>query len=100
MSADGREIVCSHAGQRGSDTDQYNGPIHLAVDDNESVFVVDLNNRRVTLLSPTLNYIGQVVSRDQVKWGPERLCLDVQRCRLYVTDNELLTARHVVVSSV
>ena len=77
VSADGREIVCSHGGQPGSDTDQYNEPGHLAVDDNESVFVADLNNRRVTLLSPTLNHIRQVVSRDRVKWLTRRLCLDV-----------------------
>jgi len=58
----------------------------------------------VTLLSPTLDYIRQVVSRDQVKWGPRRLCLDVQRRRLYVTDNEWkdgeYTAGRVVVFSV
>ena len=70
ISADGRHIVHSHGGQRGSDTDQYNGPIHLAVDDNESVFVADCVNRRVTLLSPTLQYVGQVVSLDQLRWDP------------------------------
>ena len=100
VSADGREIVCSHGGQRGSDTDQYNVPARLAVDD-EFVFVVDRNNRRVTLLSPTLNYIvlRQVVARDQVKWKPERLCLDVQRRRLYVAAN-CSTAGRVVVFTV
>jgi len=62
---DGREIVHS---QRGSDAGQYHVPTHLTVDDNESLFAVDANNRRVTLLSPMLSYIDQVVSRDQVKW--------------------------------
>ena len=88
VSADGRKIVRSHGGQRGSDTDQYDGPTHLAVDDNEFVFVADAGNKRVTLLSPTLSHIRQVVSRDQVKWLPYRLCLDVQRRHLYVVDNE------------
>jgi len=88
VSADGREIVHSHGGQPGSDTGQYDVPGHLAVDDTECVFVADLSNRRVTSLSPTLSYIRQVVSRDQVKWDPDRLCLDVQRRRLYVADNE------------
>jgi len=87
VSADGREIVHSHGGQRGSDTGQYNAPVHLAVDSNEFVFVADQHNQRVTLLSPTLNYIRQVVSRDQLKWEPGILCLDVQRRRLYVADN-------------
>ena len=66
ISADGRHIVHSHGGQRGSDTDQYDEPHHLAVDDNEFVFVADLHNRPVTLLSPTLEYVSvrQVVSPD------------------------------------
>jgi len=90
ISADGRHIVHSHGGQQGSDTGQYNGPLRLAVDDNESVFVVDCGNRRVKLLSPTLQYVGQVVSRDQLKCGlPVRLYLDTQRRHLYVARNEL-----------
>ena len=101
MSPDGREIVHLHGGQPGSDTGQYNVPFHLAVDDTEFVFVADINNRRVTLLSPTLNYIRQVVSRDKLRWEPYCLHLDVQRRRLYVTDNEWkddeLIAGHVVV---
>jgi len=88
MSADGRHIVHSHGGQRGSDTGQYNGPIRLAVDDNEFLFVADLDNRRVTLLSPTLEYASQVVSCDQLKWWPARLCLDTERRLLYVDENE------------
>jgi len=90
MSDDGRHIVHSHGGQRGSDTGQYHVPRHLAVDDNGFVFVVDVNNRRVTLLSPTLEYVRHVVSLDQLKWLPRRLCLDTERRVLYVTDNEVM----------
>ena len=54
ISADGCHIVHSHGGQPGSHTDQCNVPCRLAVDDNESVFVADYCNRRVTLLTPTL----------------------------------------------
>ena len=88
VSANGHEIVRSHGGQRGPDTGQCNGPTYLAVDNNEFVFVADEWNRRVTLLSPTLNYIRQVVSRDQVKWQPGNLYLDVRRRRLYVGEEE------------
>jgi len=88
ISADGRHIVHSHGGQPGSRTDQYDVPFHLAVDNDEFVFVLDVNNCRVTLLSPTLHYVRQVVSRDHLKWGPRRVCLDVERKYLYVTDNE------------
>jgi len=106
ISSDGRHVVQSHGGHRGSDTGQYDGPVHLAVDDNECVFVVDCGNRRVTLLSPTLEYVRQVVSRDQLTWRPTRQCLDVQRRRLYVADNKwdgdkhTYTAGRVVVFSV
>jgi len=88
LSDDVTHTVHTHGGQCGSHIGQCDGPVHLAVDDNEFVYVVDVNNRRVTLLSPTLNYIRQVVSSDKLKWLPCRLHLDVQRRRLYVTDNE------------
>jgi len=104
ISADGGHIVHSHGGQPGSDTSQYDLPVHLAVDNNGFVFVVDFNNRRVTLLSPTLNYVRQVVSGNQLKGDPRRLCLDIQTRRLYVDDNEWkhgkFTAGRVVVFSV
>jgi len=104
ISADGRHIVHSHGGQPGSGTDQYSWPAHLAVDDNESVFVVDRDNRRVTLLSPTLEYVGQVVSRDQLKGGPWCLYLDTRQRLLYVAGNEYEKGKwrggHVAVFSV
>ena len=89
VSADGRQVVHSHGGHWGSDADRYNGPHHLAVDDNEFVYVVDVFNRRVMRLSPTMDFARQlVVSRKSTCW-PSRLCLDVERQRLYVTENEL-----------
>jgi len=95
VNEDGRHIVNSHGGQPGSNISQFDGPCHLAVDDNEFVFVVDVNNRRVTLLSPMLDYKRQVVSRDQLKWRPRRLCSDVQRRRLYVAENELKDGKYM-----
>ena len=88
ISVDGHDIVQSHGGQRGSDIGRYCVPLRLAVDNNDFVFVVDRFNRRVTLLSPTLDYIRQVVSPDQLKCDPLRLYLDTRRRRLYVTDND------------
>ena len=89
ISADGRDIVHSHGGQRGSDTDRYNMPSRLAVDDDEGVFVVDRGNERLQLLSPTLQYVRTVLSDDQLNYDvPERVCLDTQRRHLYVADNE------------
>ena len=104
ISADGRHIVHSHGGQPGFLTDQYNLPAHLAVDNDEFIFVVDMFNCRVTLLSPTLDYVRQVVSRDQLKWWPWCVYLDTQKRFMYVADNERkdgkFTAGRVVVFSV
>jgi len=105
VSEDGDNVIVSHGGQQGSNIGQYNVPHHLAVDDNEFVIVLDINNHRVTLLSLALDYIvRQVVSREQLKWRPDRLCLDVQQRRLYVTENEFkdrtFTAGRVVVFTV
>jgi len=97
ISADGRHIIKSHGGQRGRDVGRYYGPRHLAVDNNEFVFVADFFNRRVTLLSPTLVYIRQVVSPDDLKDAPATLYLDIHRRRLYVADNHG-TGRVVVFS--
>ena len=88
ISLDGHQTDLTHGGQRGSDTGQYSVPRHLAVDDNEFVFVADLDNRRVTLLSPTLEYVRQVVLPDQLNWRPRRLYADTQRKLCYVADNE------------
>jgi len=104
LSDDVTQIVHSHGGQPGSHTGQYRVPVHLAVDNDGYVFVSDVINRRVTLLSPTLDYVRQVVSRDKLKWRSGCLHLDVQRRRLYVAvskwkDNMYTAGRVVVLSS-
>ena len=82
-------VVKSFGGPRGSGSQQMNVPLHMAVDRNGFVFVVDLNKYRVLLLSPMLTYVRDVVSRDQLKWKPLRIHLDSDRGRLYVVDNGL-----------
>jgi len=98
------QVVKSYGGVKGSGSQHMNVPAHLAVDRNGFVFVVDLNNRRVLLLSPALTYIREVVTREQFKWKPRRVHLDADRQRLYVADNERKdnkgTAGRVVVVSV
>jgi len=100
ISADGRHIVHTHGGQNGPNTDQYEVPRHLAVDSNEYIFALDVVNRRVTLLSPTLEYVRDIVTPEQLSWFPYRMCLDVRRRRLYVTDSEYGNAGRVVVFAV
>ena len=87
ISADGSHIVHSHVGQPGSDIGLYNVPRHLTLDDNESVFVADCWNSRVTLLSPSLEFVRKAVSRDVLKEKPWRLYLDTRHRLLYVAVN-------------
>ena len=74
MSADRSQIVHSHGGQPGTDAAQYNVPSHLAVDDNEFVFVADVGKRRVSdvVVADVKLHICQVVSRDQLKGFPQK----------------------------
>jgi len=80
VSEDGRQTVRSYGG--GSET----VPRRLAVDSHGFVFVADIGNRRVALLNPALEWVRDVVSGDQLKGQPRRLCVDVQRRCLYVAD--------------
>jgi len=104
ISADDRHIVHSHGSRPGPSSGQCHVPVRLALDNDGFVFVADFSNRRVRLLSPTLGHVRDVVSRDHLKWYPTRLCLDVQRGRLYVADNEwgggMVVSGRVVVFSV
>ena len=96
-------VVKSYGGPKGSGTQQMNGPIHLAVDRNGFVFVADLINDRVLLLSPALTFVREVLSRDQLKWKPLRIWLDSDIRRLYVAvnrweDHDYTSGQVVVVS--
>jgi len=103
VSADG-DVIQSHGGLPGSDIGQCYLPRHLSVDSDEFVFVADQGNGRVTLLLPSLDFILEVVSPDDLTGFPTRLYLDIQRRRLYVADDEYedgkFTAGCVVVFSV
>jgi len=105
MNSGGQVIKSFYGGNKGSSSSQMNTPCHMAVDENESVFVVDRNNCAVLLLSPALRDVRKAVSSDKLKWTPYRLCLDAERRRLYVAVNERLkvgdfTAGRVIVVNV
>jgi len=99
VGSDGR-VVGSYGGPQGSGSQQMNVPAHMAVAMNGFAYVVDHNNYRVLLLSPALNYVREVVSKEQLKWKPQRLWLDEMKSRLYVAVNVKVgefTAGRVVV---
>lgn len=94
------QVVQSYGGPPGSGDHEMNVPWHLAVDSSKFVYVADLNNYRVLLLSPSVSYIREVVSRDQLQGCPVRLCLDADKVRLYVAVNDSLSSGRIVVVSV
>jgi len=81
-------VIKSFGGRRGSSSQEMNEPCHLAVDENEFVYVADSNNRRVLLLSPSLIFVRQVVSSEELAWQPIAVHLDVSRRHLYVADGD------------
>jgi len=97
-------VVKSYGGPKGSGSQQMNVPIHLAVDRNGFVFVAELNNHRVLLMSPALTFVREVLSREQLEWKPRRMWLDSDTRRLYVAvgkyESGEYTAGRVVVVSV
>ena len=74
-------------------------PLHLAVDGDGNIFAVDLNNRRILLMDPTLCEVRELVTKDNVDrpiFFPSRLYLDDLRGRLFVADggnNDALVLR-------
>ena len=98
------QVVKSYGTVEGSGSKRMNVPAHLAADRNGFVFIVDMQNCRVLLLSPSLTYIREVVTCTQLKWRPGRVHLDVDAQHLYLADNEYkdgrFTAGRVVVVSV
>ena len=82
VDGDGRETR-SYGGQKGSDVGLLNWPSHVAVDeDSQFIYVADHLNRRVVLLSSTLEFVRYV--SEELSW-PRRLHLNHTTRRLYVT---------------
>jgi len=66
----------------GSDKLQLHVPCYLAVDENDFIFVADSLNGRVTLLTPTLDFVYHVIKG--MDHYPLRLYLDRDKKCLYV----------------
>ena len=62
--------------------------LRLVVDGEGNVLVADCSNERILLLSPRMNEIKELVSKDNDGRSPMpmRICLDESRGLLYVTD--------------
>ena len=83
-------------GQPGSAARQMLYPLHLAVDQDESILVVD-RARRVLLLSASLDDVRELVPPREVTkgWCPARLYLDERHGVLYVIENEWDGKAHI-----
>jgi len=75
-------IIRSFGSGSGSDKFQLNVPCHLAVDENDFIFVADCLNERVVLLTPKLNFVDYVI--ENMDSRPQRLYLDRNSKDLYV----------------
>jgi DNA-binding beta-propeller fold protein YncE len=83
-------ILQSYGGSPGSGSGQLIGPCRLSV--NGYIFVADLNNDRVLMLSPNLTFSRTVVSGLR---GPLRLRFDEQTGRLYIAHNKWENDKYV-----
>jgi len=77
------KVTRSYGGQSGSDVRQLYYPCHLAVDDDtQFVLVADDFNKRVVMLSPTLEFVRYF--REKMRYHPQRLYFHHTTRRLYV----------------
>ena len=94
-------VVKSLCGPEGTGGQPSYSPWHMAVDGNEFVFLVDVKRCRVSVLTPQLAFVREVVSREQLQLCPVRVHLDSNKGRLYVAVNDAkggkFTAGKVVV---
>ena len=78
---DDGKVTRSYGGERGSDVGQLYYPWHLAVDkDSQFIFVADLDNARVVLLSATLEFVRYIEGLSE----PCRLYFQQSTRRLFV----------------
>jgi len=76
-------------GPLSSDSERMHEPLHVAVDRNDFVFVIDSRpNNSLFLLSPSLTYMRDAASLKGPYWEPERVYLDCDRGRVYVAEND------------
>ena len=76
------QVTSSYGSRRGSESGQLSMPRRLAVDaDSQFIFVADHSNRRVVLLSPTLEFVRYF---REGMLRPRRLYLHQATRRLFV----------------
>ena len=74
-----------------------NLPRHCAVADDGCVYLVDVSNQRIILISPDLQYVRDVCrGNEDLTWWPTRVCLDPTSKHLYVVDSSTESGRVVV----
>lgn len=70
---------------KGSANDQLDTPVHLIMND-DSIWVADSQNRRVVVLSTTLEYQSTLLSEEDALILPVRICLDHVNRRFLLSD--------------
>lgn len=89
------QMTGSYGSANGSGTGRLDRPCRLSVDPFGYVFVLDSNNDRVQMLSPSLAYIRDIINRNNCDLKqPRRMFLDLESGLLYVG---LITGRVLVV---
>ena len=92
---DSGHIIKSYGGPAGAGVGQLCGPVQLAVDKHDHVFVADYGNDRIVLLSPELAHLGYIQTPGHKLSDPMSLHLDEANRHLFVGE---YSGRVVVVS--
>ena len=84
------EILQSYGGVKGSGDGQLNTPVRLVV--NGFILVSEINNHRVSLLSPSLKFVRQILAGSKSTF---RMCFDDETGRLYAAECKWKNGKYV-----
>ena len=85
---DGGRVTKCYGDRRGSGEGQLNFPIRLTVDQDGSILIIDVNNKRVLRLSASLDDVTEIISRSDIiaLWYPYRMYLQTMRRRVFIAE--------------
>jgi len=78
---------------------QLNSPTHIAVDEDEFVFVADRDNARIVLLSPSLQFVSYVLP-SELHRKTNHVYIDRTANRLYASSSGMFDQRRSIVTVV
>ena len=80
-------LMQSFGGESESRIGQMRGPVYVAVDRNGFILIADCNNHRIIQLTPSLEFLRELIPEDVGLKEPRRMHLHEKTGRLYISEH-------------